>query len=63
MSLVAHKIEWSEEDQAYIGTVPSMPGCTAHGDTIKATMAALEDAKRAWRDEAARLGRLNTDQS
>jgi predicted RNase H-like HicB family nuclease len=30
--------EWSDEDQAFIGRVPALPGCVAHGDTVaKAT--------------------------
>jgi predicted RNase H-like HicB family nuclease len=51
----AHIINWSDEDQCYIGTVPSMPGCMATGDTIESTMEQLEAAKREWRDEAERL--------
>ena len=34
-------IEWSEEDQVFVVTVPDLPGCRTHGAT---------------RDEAARMG-------
>ncbi len=26
-------VEWSAEDECYVGRVPALPGCAAHGDT------------------------------
>ena len=28
-------IQWSNEDQAYIVTVPELPGCKTHGETYE----------------------------
>jgi len=28
-------IQWSDEDEAYIVTLPEFPGCHTHGDTYK----------------------------
>ena len=28
-------IQWSDEDQAYIVTVPELPGCKTHGATYE----------------------------
>lgn len=53
--MIANKIEWNEEDQCYVGTVPSMPGCISTGDTIEEAMADLERAKLEWMDEDRRI--------
>lgn len=48
-------IEWSDEDQVYVVTVPELPGCTTHGATyeeaVRQGQAAIESwvcAMRAW---------------
>jgi len=28
-------IQWSDEDEAFIVTVPELPGCKTHGDTYE----------------------------
>lgn len=28
-------IQWSDEDEAYIVTLPEFPGCHTHGDTYE----------------------------
>ena len=28
-------IQWSDEDQVYIATVPELPGCKTHGRTYE----------------------------
>ena len=28
-------IQWSDEDNAYIVTVPELPGCQTHGETYE----------------------------
>lgn len=44
-------IQWSDEDQVYIVTVPELPGCKTHGKTyveaVKQGQYARE-ANRAW---------------
>jgi predicted RNase H-like HicB family nuclease len=41
-------IQWSEDDQAYIVSVPALPGLMADGATREAAFAALEEAAGAW---------------
>jgi predicted RNase H-like HicB family nuclease len=41
-------IEWSDEDQAYIVTVPELPGCRTHGDTYAEAVQQGEDAIESW---------------
>ena len=48
-------IQWSVEDNAYLVTVPELPGCITHGATyeeaVKHGQEAIEswiDANRAW---------------
>ncbi len=35
-------IQWSEEDNAYIVTVPELPGCITHGDTYEEAVKQLD---------------------
>ncbi len=48
-------IEWSEEDQAYIVTVPELPGCRTHGVTYEEAVRQGQDAIASW-IEARRAG-------
>jgi predicted RNase H-like HicB family nuclease len=41
-------IQWSEEDQAYIVTVPELPGCRTHGDTYEEAVKQGKDAIESW---------------
>ena len=41
-------IEWSEEDQAYIVTVPELPGCQTHGETYAEAVRQGQDAIASW---------------
>jgi len=48
-------IEWSDEDDAFIVTVPELPGCVTHGTTYEEALRqghdAIEsvvDSLRAW---------------
>jgi predicted RNase H-like HicB family nuclease len=41
-------IEWSEDDQAYIVTVPELPGCQSHGRTYEEAAAQGRDAIASW---------------
>jgi len=51
------EIIWSDEDQAYIVTVPELPGCRTHGSTYeeavqrgKEAIESWVEASRAWGD-------------
>jgi antitoxin HicB len=48
-------IEWSDEDQAYIVTVPELPGCQTHGLTYEDAVRQGQDAIDSW-IEARRTG-------
>lgn len=48
------KIYWSEEDAAYLATVPALPGCISHGDTYHEAAAMIEDAAEVWLASAAK---------
>lgn len=48
------KIHWSEEDDAYIATIPALRGCISHGETYSEAVAMIEDAAEAWLASAAK---------
>ena len=50
-------IEWSEEDQAYIVTVPELPGCRTHGPTYEGAVRQGQDAIASWIDARQSSGR------
>ncbi|HEY0071386.1 MAG TPA: type II toxin-antitoxin system HicB family antitoxin [Chloroflexia bacterium] len=50
-------IEWSDEDDAYIVTVPELPGCVTHGNTYEEAVRQGQDAIESWIDVAHELGR------
>lgn len=50
-------IAWSDEDSAYIATVPDLPGCMADGATYQEALAAAERAIELWMQTAKELGR------
>ena len=41
-------IEWSEVDEAYIVTVPELPGCRTHGATYEQAVSQGQDAIVRW---------------
>ncbi len=47
-------IQWSEEDNAYIVTVPELPGCITHGSTYEE--AEGRDAVESWIDASMAWG-------
>jgi predicted RNase H-like HicB family nuclease len=49
-------IEWSEEDRAFIVTVPELPGCMTHGATYAEAVRQGEDAIATWLDTARAYG-------
>ncbi|NLJ60672.1 MAG: type II toxin-antitoxin system HicB family antitoxin [Firmicutes bacterium] len=50
-------IYWSEDDQAYIGEVPELPGCAADGESYQETLANTETIIQEWIETAKSLGR------
>ena len=50
-------IYWSDEDQAFIGEVPELPGCAADGATYQEAIANVEVVIREWMETAKELGR------
>lgn len=45
-------IEWSDEDQVYVVTVPELPGCQTHGRTYTEAVGQGQDAIESWIDAA-----------
>jgi predicted RNase H-like HicB family nuclease len=41
-------IEWSDEDQVFIVTVPELPGCRTHGDTYEEAVKQGKEAIEGW---------------
>ena len=41
-------IEWSDEDRAFIVTVPELPGCQSHGSTYEEAVLHGQDAIESW---------------
>ncbi len=50
-------IQWSDEDNAYIVTVPELPGCRTHGETYEEALQQGKDAIASWIMVAKELGR------
>jgi predicted RNase H-like HicB family nuclease len=50
-------IQWSEEDQVYIVTVPELPGCKTHGKTYAKAAKQGQYAIEAWIEANKALGR------
>lgn len=50
-------IEWSDEDQAYIVTVPELLGCRTHGETYEHAVRQGQDAIDSWIDAQHASGR------
>ncbi|WP_223258493.1 type II toxin-antitoxin system HicB family antitoxin [Thermogemmatispora tikiterensis] len=41
-------IQWSAEDQAYVVTVPELPGCQTHGSTYEEAIRRGQEAIESW---------------
>lgn len=50
-------IEWSDEDQTYIVTVPELSGCQTHGATYEEATRQGQDAIDSWIDAQLARGR------
>ena len=42
------RIQWSEVDNAYLVTVPELPGCVTHGATYEDAVREGQDAIESW---------------
>ena len=50
-------MSWSEEDQAYIVSVPELPGCMADGETPQKAVENAQVIIAEWIETAQMLGR------
>ncbi len=41
-------IQWDEDDQIYVVTVPELPGCRTRGSTYEETVRQGQDAIASW---------------
>ncbi len=49
-------IYWTNENQVWIGEVPELPGCMAHGDTEEIALANIKTAINLWLETAEEFG-------
>ncbi len=49
-------IEWSDEDEVFVVTVPDLPGCMAHGLSPAQAAAEAEQAIVGWLAAAGEMG-------
>ncbi len=45
-------IQWSEEGQVYIVTVPELPGCKTHGETYEEALKNAQEVIELWIEDA-----------
>jgi len=50
------EINWSDKDNAYIVTVPELPGCRTHGSTYEKALQNGKDAIESWIDASRAWG-------
>lgn len=49
-------IQWSDEDDAYIVTMPELPGCITHGATYEEALAHGREAIQSWIEASSAWG-------
>jgi predicted RNase H-like HicB family nuclease len=49
---------WSSEDGAFVATVPSMPGCSAVGETLAEAISEIAKAMEAWEEAQRAAGNI-----
>jgi predicted RNase H-like HicB family nuclease len=47
---------WSNEDKVFVGEVPELPGCMAHGKTPEKALKNVNQAIELWIDTAKEFG-------
>jgi len=50
-------IQWSDNNDAYIVTIPELPGCMTHGSTYEEALQQGKDAIETWIEVSGRIGR------
>jgi len=50
-------VQWDEDDEIYVVTVPELPGCRTHGGTYEEAIRQAQDAIQSWIMVAQELGR------
>lgn len=45
-------IQWSERDQAFLVTVPELPGCKTHGETYEEALKNALEVIELWIEDA-----------
>lgn len=50
-------IWWSDEDGAFVASMPELPGCIADGPTQAEALVALREVAGLWIETAQQLGR------
>lgn len=50
-------VQWSDDDESYVATVPELPGCCAVCPTRQSVMMEVDYAIHAWIEAATELGR------
>lgn len=50
-------IQWDEDDQIFVVTVPELPGCRTHGASCEEAVQQGQDAIESWIKVAKELGR------
>jgi len=50
-------IFWSDEDDAYVADIPDLASCSAFGETPRAALDTLEQARAAWLETARAQGK------
>lgn len=51
------QIVWSQDDQAFLVTVPELPGCMADGETYEQAVINAQASIARWIETARELGR------
>jgi len=54
-------IQWSDEDAAFVATVPSLPGCMTHGETYAEAATNADEAITLWLEGEANPPPPDTD--
>ncbi len=49
-------IDWSEIDLLFVGQVPELLGCMAHGETQETALTNIKEAMELWIDTAKEFG-------
>jgi len=50
-------LQWSKEDQAYLASVPALPGCITHGDSYEHALQNVLEVAERWLAAAQKAGK------